>query len=401
MTQSRNPNKTVLAGGTPATRPAASEPKSELASWLRLTLAPGIGPARAVALLQRFRSPDNILGASHADLTVLIGAGAATHLLQPDEALNQQLALTLSWAEQPDCHLLSLADPGYPEALLQIADPPPLLYLRGQPDTLKPPALGVIGSRHATRAGLDNAAAFAGHLASRGLVVVSGLARGIDAAAHNGAMQNNGLTLAVMGTGIDRIYPAAHQALAADIAASGAILTEMPLGTAARPGHFPRRNRIIAGLSVGVLVVEAARRSGSLITARHALECGREVFAIPGSIHSPVARGCHSLIRQGAKLVESSQDIIDELPPSLATKLSQAGAVKPGDESVATAALPEMLQGLLEHLDWDGMTVEQLRLSVDADQSSQHTAENLLELELAGFIERLPDGRVRRRSAAH
>jgi DNA processing protein len=292
-------------------------PTDELAAWLRLSLEPGLGLVGAIALLRAAGMPDAIYS---------MRAGALARHVPPE--LSRQLAAaappdmaalidrTLQWASQEGRHIVTLADPAYPSALLETADPPLLLYVHGDPAFLRGAALAVVGARSATAAGVETARAFARHLAGQGWRVVSGLAQGIDAAAHEGALDagpRGAGTVAVMGTGIDVVYPSRHGPLAERIAAQGALVSELPLGTPARPGHFPRRNRLVAGLARGVLVVEAARQSGSLITARLAAENGREVFAIPGSIHSPLSRGCHALIRQGAKLVETARDITDEL----------------------------------------------------------------------------------------
>ncbi len=288
---------------------------------------------------------------------------------------------------RPGRYLVTLADPTYPQSLLTIADPPILLYVAGDPAFLQGPSLAVVGARNATPGGCDNARAFARHLAAHGWRVVSGLALGIDGAAHEGALEagpDGAGTVAVMGTGIDRIYPARHRELAHRIAAHGALVSELPLGTGAQPQHFPKRNRIVAGLARGVLVVEAARQSGSLITARLAGESGREVFAIPGSIHSPLSRGCHALIRQGAKLVETASDITDELGggPMPAARGTQA----------APAALPD-------HPVLDALGFDPLHLDAIQARCALSTGElqaQLLELELQGRIARLDDGRYQR-----
>lgn len=402
MIPSQNPSSSSHHP-TPARAPAGNN--ALIRAWLHLNLQTGIGPVRALALLRRFSSPVAILGADHAALAAIVGNKLARRLLSSTPQLNHQLDQAMHWLDQPGHHLLTLDDPRYPGAMLHTVDPPPVLYLRGNPDVLNRPALAIVGSRHATQAGLDNARAFASHLAQAGLSVVSGLARGIDAAAHHGAIRKDGLTIAVMGTGSDCIYPAAHRNLADQVAEHGAVITEMPLGTTPKRGHFPRRNRLIAGLSTGVLVVEAARHSGSLSTARHALENNREVFAIPGSIHSPVARGCHYLIRQGAKLVECAQDIIDELPPELVRTLqpAPAGATGTSAGQAAAAGLPHDMQAVLDALDWDGQSESQLLTTLsnrsDTDQfRPARLAELLLELELTGLLERLPNGRVRRRA---
>lgn len=289
----------------------------EAAAWLRLTLEPDLTPAVARQLLAALGLPQQVFAAGRAALAAQVDGALASRWSQPPHAdVADAIARALAWAEQPGNHLITLADASYPQTLLAIHDPPPLLYVIGDPACLSRPALAVVGARSASAGGMDNARAFARHLAAQGWCVTSGLAQGIDAAAHEGALAaglQGGGTVAVIATGADIVYPARNRALAHRIAAGGAIVSELPLGTPAQRFQFPRRNRLVAGLSQGVLVVEAAVHSGSLITARLAGETGREVFAIPGSIHSPLSRGCHALIRQGAKLVETAQDILDEL----------------------------------------------------------------------------------------
>ncbi|CAM3377954.1 DNA-protecting protein DprA [Bordetella sputigena] len=291
--------------------------RDELAAWLRLSLEPDLGVMGAIGLLSAIGLPEQIYALGAAALARHIPQDLARQLgAPPAPATASLIDETLRWVEGPDRHIITLADPRYPRALLTTADPPLLLYVRGEPARMAGPALAVVGSRSATPGGAENARAFARHLAQHGWCIVSGLALGIDAAAHEGALDAGSAgagTVAVMGTGIDRIYPPRNAGLAERIAAHGALVSELPLGSPAIASHFPRRNRLVAGLAQGVLVVEAARQSGSLITARLAAENGREVFAIPGSIHSPLSRGCHALIRQGAKLVETARDITDEL----------------------------------------------------------------------------------------
>lgn len=396
-------------------------PPDELDAWLRLSLEPGLGRAQARLLLAQAGMPQHIYALSAGQLAKWVDAPLAARLKTPlPENLQHTLEATRRWLEAPDHHLLTLADPGYPAALLQTPDPPLLLYVNGNPALLGRPAVGVVGSRSATAGGIDNATAFSRYLAEHGYTVISGLALGIDAAAHEGALQagaQGGSTVAVMATGIDLVFPARHRALAHRIAAEGALVSEYPLGAHALPHHFPLRNRLVAALSQGVLVVEAAVRSGSLITARLATEMGREVFAIPGSIHSPTARGCHALIRQGAKLVESGQDILDELGQG---KLPLPGNRGPNGESPGgqaarraeprdrplrrpTASQHASLQAdapearVLEALGYDPSSIEQLLertgLSVGALNAW------LMTLELQGAVERLEDGRFQQRPA--
>jgi DNA processing protein len=285
------------------------------------------------------------------------------------------------WLSAHGVTLLAITDPDYPALLLEIADPPPLLYIWGDRECLAAPQLAVVGSRRPTRQGIADATAFAGALASAGFAVASGLARGIDAAAHQAALDVGGKTVAVMGTGLDCIYPTVNCALAEAIRHNGALVTEFPLGTPPRAVHFPSRNRIISGLSLGVLVVEAALKSGSLVTARLALEQNREVFAIPGSIHNPVSRGCNTLIRSGATLVQDARDILDELlgwsgargaEPALRAEAAPIELV--GDEAAVFAALGFELTALESILD-------HVALSVPAVLAA------LAELELLGLVE--------------
>lgn len=289
----------------------------ELHAWIRLSLEPDLGPAQARTLLAAIGLPQDIYALPAAALAKYVPGELARQLQRPPSRdIQTRIDHTLEWLEQPGHHVLTLPDPDYPPALLDTYDPPLLLFAHGNKKLLSNPCLGIVGARSATAGGLDNARAFARHLSTHGWSIVSGLALGIDTAAHEGALQagpEGGSTIAVLGTGIDIVYPARNRTLAHKIAEHGLLITELPLGTRALPYQFPKRNRLVAGLCQGILVVEAARQSGSLITARLAGELGREVFAIPGSIHSPLARGCHALIRQGAKLVESADDIHDEL----------------------------------------------------------------------------------------
>ncbi|AYH41831.1 DNA-processing protein DprA [Azoarcus sp. DN11] len=384
--------------------------EDDLAAWLRLTLLPGIGPERQRSLLAAFGLPGRIFAAGRSAITAVVGAETADLLLAaPEQA---RLDAALAWAAEPGNHVLTLADAAYPRGLLEIPDPPVLLYVKGDPALLSSPALAIVGARSATPGGVANAQAFAESLAAAGLTIVSGLALGIDAAAHQGALAHeNGRTIAVIGTGADRVYPARHQPLAREIARQGAIVSELPLGTPALPHNFPRRNRLIAGLSRGVLVVEAAVGSGSLITARLATDCGREVFAIPGSIHSPLARGCHRLIRDGAKLVETAADVLDELawgrpaaapaapPPARGTARGRSRAA--GAASQALFAPPEPETDLppehaavLAALGHDPLDVDSLAARSGLTLDALYAI--LLTLELDGRVSRLPGGRFQR-----
>lgn len=370
----------------------------QLPHWLRLTLIPGVGGETRRQLLKRFGLPEAVFSAGAAALQATIGASLTERLFAHD--CRAAVATALDWANQPGNRILTLADDDYPRSLLASADPPVLLYVKGDPSLLNRPAVAVVGSRNATQQGEANARAFAAALSGAGLTVVSGLALGIDAAAHRGALTARGSTIAVIGTGADRIYPAANEPLAREIAEQGAIISEFSLGTPAVAANFPRRNRLIAGLCRGCLVVEAAERSGSLITARLAAESGREVFAVPGSIHSPQSKGCHKLIRQGAKLVETAQDILEELrweaivapvaggfpedaPLPGPTSAGRIPAAATGEEAAVLAALghdPTDLDTLTERT---GLTPGQLLAM-------------LLPLELDGRINQLPGGRYQR-----
>jgi DNA processing protein len=286
----------------------------ELAAWLRLSLAPGLKPAALRLMLSAFGLPGAILGQSPQVLAGVAGEAAArAALAPPGPEFDAQLDAVIAWRELPGNQVVTLDDPAYPPALLTMPDPPPLLYIKGRLDLLHTRAVALIGSRSATPQGVEDAERFARELSAAGVAIVSGLALGIDGAAHRGGLEGIGSTVAVIGTGADLVYPAAHHALARQIAVQGAILSEWPLGTPARAANFPQRNRLIAGLASGVVIVEAAMRSGSLITARLANEMGRDIFALPGSIHAPLSRGCHRIIKQGAKLVESPEEVLEEL----------------------------------------------------------------------------------------
>jgi len=367
--------------------------------WLRLVHAPGVGPVTVRTLLARLGSAAAIRAASPATLRDA-GLGRAAIDALHANAEPAGVARDREWAAADGHHLVCLDDPRYPARLTDIADPPPVLYVHGDPETLGWPALAVVGTRHPTPAGAETARDFARHLAGAGLIIGSGLALGIDAAAHEGALAANGLTVAVAGTGLDRVYPARHAELARRIAEHGALVSELPVGTRPSREAFPRRNRILSGLSVGTLVVEAAVRSGSLITARLALEQGREVFAIPGSIHNPVARGCHRLIRQGAKLVETGDDVLEELAPLLGPALRSLNFPEervpevPALDGDDTPRDPAYAQ-LLAHLDWEPRGVDDLATRSGLDAGS--VASMLLRLELEGRIRAVSGGLYQRR----
>jgi DNA processing protein len=372
----------------------------ELEAWLILMRAPGIHAGSLRKLLQ--------------DVPSVCELARASRLRTPDPA---SIAADLRWLAQPDHHFLPLDSPRYPALLADIPDAPIGLFVRGDPDALNLPQLAIVGSRNPTAAGNDNARHFAAHLAQSGLAITSGLAIGIDAAAHRGALQAGGRTIAVCGTGLDIDYPRANAGLAVQIASGGALVSEFPLGTPAAKGNFPRRNRIISGLALGTLVVEAAVQSGSLITARLAADQGREVFAIPGSIHNPLARGCHRLIRQGAQLVETADDIFVELralagalransiePRGRSQVLTRSGlsnntgaaskAAEP--QALFTPVLDKEYEILLDALGFEPASVDVLiaRTGLKADE----VASMLLILEMESRIDACPGGLyVRRR----
>jgi DNA processing protein len=369
-------------------------------AWLRLTLIPGIGGETQRQLLKTFGLPAAIFAASRTALAGLLGESLADDLLRHD--CTAAVDSALAWADEPGNRIVTLADTDYPQALLTSADPPVLLYVKGRAELLNRPAIAIVGSRNATKQGEANAEAFAETLSAAGLTVVSGLALGIDAAAHRGAMRAAASTIAVIGTGPDRIYPARNADLARRIAEQGVIVSEFAPGTPPLAHNFPRRNRIIAGIGRGCLVVEAAERSGSLITARLAAEAGGEVFAIPGSIHSPLAKGCHKLIKQGAKLVDKAEDILEELRwearVSPIERSEQAGSPAPGrGPGSGGAALPQAESEedrVLLALGHDPVDLDTLadRTGLPADA----LLARLLPLELDGHIAQLPGGRYQR-----
>ena len=366
-----------------------------LADWLRLMLTEGVGPQTARELLSHFGLPENIFGANYSALQKCVNEKLALTLSSaPDDPIREQIDTTLEWCKHPGNQVLTFADANYPSSLLTIADPPPVLYVKGRAELLNRKSIAMVGSRNATLQGIQNARRFAHVLSTAGLTVVSGLALGIDGAAHEGALSEittEGSTIAVTGTGRDLVYPAKHRELAHQIAVHGCLVSEYPLGTPGIASNFPRRNRIISGLSQGVLVVEAAAQSGSLITARSALEQGRDVFAIPGSIHSPLSKGCHQLIRQGAKLVESAQDILEEIHVQnipLKEKFSPPHvAINTAANSVNASALTNQLLHAAGH---DPVSVDEL--AARTTMTMAEVQASLLELELEGRIERLASG---------
>lgn len=377
--------------------------RDELADWLRLALTPGIGDATARKLLAAFGLPGAVFTPSPAALRDVVTPAQAAALQVKPASLDAQLALTWEWLQTVEAEgavrrLVTLGDPGYPAALLETADPPLMLYLLGAAEfdlTQLVRSVAIVGSRNPTPQGELNARAFARALGEVGVTVVSGLALGVDGAAHQGALDAveaaqgspRLATVAVVGTGLDRVYPARHRALAHRIALHGLIVSEFALGTPPLHPNFPKRNRIIAGLARGTLVIEAALQSGSLITARLAVEQGREVFAIPGSIHSPQSRGCHALIRQGAKLVESVQDVLEEL--SFDTSVATSRAAEEAQAPVRTDA-----GALLQALGFDPVGLDALCARTGLGAAVLQGL--LLELELDGRVARLPGGLFQR-----
>ena len=374
-----------------------------LAGWLRLTLTPGVGPDTARKLLAAFGLPEAVFAQPTSALRQVVSAPQATALAISPEHFDTQLATTEAWLEgAADRHIWTLADTDYPTALLQTEDPPLLLYAVGRLTASglaaragHPPSC--FGSRNPTPQGTANARAFASSFAGAGLAVVSGMALGIDGAAHEGALDAGGTTIAVVGTGLDRVYPKRHLTLAHRITASGLMLSELPLGTPPLAHNFPRRNRIISALSQGTLVVEAALQSGSLITARLALEQGKEVFAIPGSIHAPQSRGCHALIKQGAKLVESAQDVLEELRwPGRLVFAPESVAKSP--DSTGAQGQNGLKNAVLDALGHDPASLDVLMARTGLDAA--HLQGQLLELELADQVARLPGGLFQRITSA-
>nr|WP_221439720.1 DNA-processing protein DprA [Roseateles oligotrophus] len=366
-----------------------------MAAWLRLLETPGIGWESAHRLLQALGSPQAVFELPGTALQTLLSARQRQALSQEPAHLQDLLARTWRWLQDDEARsLLILGDADYPATLLATADPPLLLYLEGRRELLVGPALAVVGSRKPSAQGQDNAQAFAQALSEQGLTIVSGLALGVDGAAHRGGLAGRGSTIAVLGTGLDQIYPKCHQGLAAEIKAQGLLISEYTLGTPALAPNFPRRNRIIAGLGLGCLVVEAALQSGSLITARLASEAGREVFAIPGSIHSPQSRGCHALLRQGAKLVETTADVLDELPPLPAARQTRSDA----ELTPQTDGIPAAQAQVLALMGFEPVSLDQLmaRGAWPAAELSAH----LLELELLGEVARLAGQLFQRRARA-
>ena len=376
---------------------------ASLRDWLRLSLTPGVGHLTSRKLLTAFGPPEGLWSQPLSALRQVVSEAQAKALLQVPDDLESQWVLLRQWLSGGDSrHVLTLADAAYPPDLLHIPDPPLLLYAQGQLQWLRDGVrLAMVGSRNPTAQGLQTARDFAHSLATQGVCIVSGMALGVDGAAHEGALSGGGGTVAVVGTGLDRVYPRQHRDLAHRIAEHGVILSEYPLGTPAHASNFPKRNRLIAGLTQGTLVVEAALASGSLITARCAADMGKDVFAIPGSIHSPQSRGCHSLIRQGAKLVETVQDVMEELRGMPSSPRSRSPGGDPfqdadGRESTGSDEVASMHQTdpLLDALGHDPVGLDALQARTGWPTAALQA--RLLELELDGDVARLPGGLFQR-----
>ncbi|MDQ5896084.1 MAG: DNA-protecting protein DprA [Pseudomonadota bacterium] len=384
--------------------PQAGHAPDEIAAWLRLLQTPGCGRQRARQLLAAFGSPQGVFEASPVAQRQIVGDALVQALRTPPADLDPLVEDTLAWLEHPAHHLLFLGDASYPAGWLHMADPPLMLHLHGEPACLTgPDMIAIVGSRHPTASGTALAREFAADLGRAGLAIVSGLAAGIDAAAHLGALDVAAPTLALVGTGLDRCYPRQHEALAARIVAAGGLLvSEHALGTPPLAPHFPQRNRLIAGLALGTLVVEAALQSGSLITARLALESNREVFAIPGSIRSPQSRGCHRLIRDGARLVESVDDILEDLQPlRRSAPAAPCGPHDDGDRHPSSPA-PDPddtpADPILAALGWSPATLDALQARTG--WATPLLQARLLELELSEDIVRLPGQIFQRQNRA-
>jgi len=368
----------------------------EVLDWLKVALAPRLGAGRLEQLgLEPERIPElSRMGA--AELRHLgLHQDTIRALAEPD---SERLDACLDWLDHPRHHLITRADPLYPPLLARISDPPPVLYVNGDPARLVQPQVAIVGSRNATSGGVRTAAEFAERLASAGVLVTSGLALGIDASAHRAALDAGGVTIAVAGTGPDQVYPACHRDLARQIVDNGAVMSAFAPGMGPRPGHFPARNRLISGMSVGVVVVEAGVRSGSLITARLAGEQGREVFAVPGSIRNPQSRGCHRLIRQGARLVESADELLEDIAPlvrelagELRLRLSDdRDPANAGDADSAAADSAE-IRRILDAIGHDPVAIDDI--ITHSGMSARTVSALLLELELDGRLTALDGGR--------
>ena len=353
----------------------------DLEAWLTLSQTPGLSDKAFRQLLVQFGGPRQILSARRAELGRVVPEPVVAAISAP--SAQEYIDLVEDWLADRTNSVLTLGDPAYPKALLDIPDPPPLLYAKGRLELLNRDCFAIVGSRNATRQGIEHAETFARTLSDAGLTIVSGLAQGIDAAAHRGGLAGAASSIAVVGTGLDIVYPARNRDLAHELAGAGCIVSEFALGAPPLAGHFPRRNRLISGLARGCLVVEAALSSGSLITARLANEQGKDVFAMPGSIHSPLAKGCHDLIKQGAKLVESAEDILEEL--KLPGSLRKSGALPAADDAA---------HGILEELGFEPCDFDTLAMRTGT--AADVLAALLTQWEIEGLIEALPGGRYQR-----
>jgi DNA processing protein len=363
--------------------------EAALTSWLTLQAADGVGDRTLLKLIHAFGNPDAVLGATVDDL---INAGCSPELAEsvqrgPESSIRRQIDRQVKIVERLKVQTLTLFDRSYPARLKAIPDPPPLLYVRGSVSPKDEVAVAIVGGRRATPSGRLITEEIAKDLAGCGVTIVSGLARGIDAAAHRGALTGKGRTIAVLGCGIDRTYPSEHHMLRRNIEAHGAVISELPIGAAPQSHHFPRRNRIISGLSLGVLVGEAAKDSGSLITARLALEQGREVFAVPGSVKEEACRGSNGLIKEGAKLIERAQDILDEILPQIDARL-RAGLSVGGAPPTSREPLGTEDAAVYEALTYDARSVDAVIEATGL--SAAKVAASLLSLELSGRVRQLP-----------
>lgn len=360
-----------------------------LKSWVSLLRVPGVGPKTFQKLLDAFNSPPEVFSSSSQSLKQ---AGFSEKIISAiNDAENTISSLEdIKWLESADSHyIITIHCPEYPALLKQISNPPPLLFVQGNLSILNDPQLAIVGSRNPTQGGLSNTHEFAKYLSRSGLCITSGLALGVDGAAHQGAIDTNSPTIAVIATGVDRVYPARHRELAHQIVIHGAIISEFPIGTQARPENFPRRNRIISGIAHGTLVIEAAKRSGSLITAKLSSEQNREVFAIPGSIHNPLARGCHQLIKEGAKLVETAQDILEEMASIIDVNSLHNDTDQTISETETTADITVAddsieHQNLLDKMGYDPVSIDELVIRTEQNPAS--IAATLLILELQNKV---------------
>lgn len=365
--------------------------EQNLYNWLLLALTPNIGPVSFLKLLKHFQSIENVFLASIDELSQVVSQKAAC--LIKEKHSQTSVDETLLWQTNKDCSLLTLLDEDYPTELTNAAVTPPLLFLRGQRSLLPKRKFSIVGSRHPTPQGIQNATTFAQNLAQKGMVIVSGLAAGIDKAAHQGAINASGETIAIIGTGIDRVYPSSNKEIAHQLTERGLIISEFPLGTKPKPSNFPRRNRLIAALGEGTLVVEATTESGSLITARLAGQMNKEVMAIPGSIHNVQSKGCHKLIKEGAKLVESLEDIFSELPPLDVNSHTEHDFLlsSPSKDSEPS---PKTTSNLLDAMGFDPIHPDVLAQKLNIQTPLLY--EELLTLELDGIIKATSGGRFQR-----